>query len=61
MTLIIKAFQIMLIVTCLVDAVNPKTTIGVIWLNIIMLYVCLVWSPFFKEKNRGGNNNDQGV
>jgi hypothetical protein len=51
---IIKLFQIAVIFMFLLESTQAQSS-GVVFLDIIILYACIVWTPFFTEEHRGGN------
>jgi len=50
---IVKLCQIVAIFMFLLEAAQAKSS-GILIFDIIILYGCLVWTPFFREETRGG-------
>jgi hypothetical protein len=57
-----RVFQTIFIISCLLESIFTTQGFGVVVIDSLLLFMSLVWIPFFTVEQRpGGNNNDQGV
>lgn len=54
-----RALQLFLITNCILESIFTTQGFGVIVVDSLILFMCLVWMPFFTVEQKPGGNNDQ--